>query len=276
MTQERSTEQSAVDKTQNGPVTTISLANDLTRLGVQPGMVLLVHSSLSSLGWVCGGPVAVILALEEVLGPEGTLVMPTHSTGLTDPDEWANPPVPQEWRDTIRETMPAYNPDMTPTRGMGSIPECFRKQPSVKRSMHPHASFAAWGKHTNTIIDDHGLAFGLGEQSPLARIYDLNGWILLLGVGHSNNTSLHLAEYRATFENKRIIKSHGPVMQNGQRFWAAFDDVDINSEDFHRIGADFTADTGLVHHGPVGNTTALLMPQRAIVDYAVQWIEEHR
>ncbi|MEM8533287.1 MAG: AAC(3) family N-acetyltransferase [Chloroflexota bacterium] len=276
MTQERSTERSAVDKTQNGPVTTVSLANDLTRLGIQPGMVLLVHSSLSSLGWVCGGPVAVILALEEVLGPEGTLIMPTHSTGLTDPDEWANPPVPHEWRETIRETMPAYDPDMTPTREMGAIPECFRKQPGVKRSNHPHVSFAAWGQHTNTIVDGHGLAFGLGEQSPLAHIYDLNGWILLLGVGHNNNTSLHLAEYRAAFESKRIVKNHGPVMQNGQRSWAAFYDVDVNSEDFYRIGANFTADTGLVQQGQVGNTTASLMPQCAIVDYAVQWLEEHR
>lgn len=276
MTQERSTEQSAVDKTQNGPVTIVSLVNDFRRLGVQPGMVLLVHSSLSSLGWVCGGPVAVILALEGVLGPEGTLIMPTHSTGLTDPDDWANPPVPAEWRDTIRETMPAYDPNLTPTRGMGAIPECFRKQPGVKRSNHPHASFAAWGKHTNTIINNHGLTFGLGEQSPLAHIYDLDGSILLLGVGHSNNTSLHLAEYRASFESKRIIKSHGPVMQGNQRIWATFYDVDINSEDFHRLGADFTADTGLIQQGPVGNTTAFLMPQRAIVDYAVQWIEEHR
>ncbi|NOK59073.1 MAG: AAC(3) family N-acetyltransferase [Chloroflexi bacterium AL-W] len=276
MTQERSTEQSAIAKNQHGPVTTASLINDFKRLGVQPEMVLLVHSSLSSLGWVCGGPVAVILALEEVLGPEGTLVMPTHSTGLTDPDGWANPPVPQEWHDMIRRTIPAYDPHLTPTREMGAVPECFRKQPGVKRSNHPHASFAAWGKHTNTIINDHELAFGLGERSPLSRIYDLDGWILLLGVGHSNNTSLHLAEYRTTFENKRIITSHGPVMQGGHRVWATFDDIDVNSEDFYRIGADFTADTGLLQQGSIGNATAFLMPQRAIVDYAVQWMEQHR
>jgi len=64
---------------QSGPITVDSLKEDLTELGVTPGMVLLVHSSLSSLGFVSGGPVAVILALEEVLGPKGTLIMPTHS-----------------------------------------------------------------------------------------------------------------------------------------------------------------------------------------------------
>lgn len=130
MTQERSTEQSAIAKNQHGPVTTASLINDFKRLGVQPEMVLLVHSSLSSLGWVCGGPVAVILALEEVLGPEGTLVMPTHSTGLTDPDGWANPPVPQEWHDMIRRTIPAYDPHLTRHERWGLFLNAFVNNPA--------------------------------------------------------------------------------------------------------------------------------------------------
>ena len=75
------------------PATLPSLAADFEALGVQPGMVLVVHSSLKALGFVNGGPVAVILALEQVLGAEGTLVMPTHTADNSEPVNWKNLPL---------------------------------------------------------------------------------------------------------------------------------------------------------------------------------------
>ena len=143
------------------PATVDSLKADFSALGVESGMVLLVHSSLSALGWVCGGPVAVIIALQHVLGSAGTLVMPAHSTDLSDPGRWENPPVPESWWRIIRETMPAYRPDLTPTRKMGIIAETFRKQNGVLRSAHPHVSFCAFGAHARKITDNHSLAFGI-------------------------------------------------------------------------------------------------------------------
>lgn len=269
-------EQKIVQQTMGHPATVDSLMIDLANLGVRPGMILLVHSSLSTLGWVCGGPVAVVLALEQLLGPQGTLVMPTHSSDLSDPATWENPPVPPEWWGIIRQTMPAYQPDLTPTRGMGAIPECFRKQPGVQRSVHPQMSFAARGPKAAFITAHHSLAFGLGAESPLARLYDLEGWVLLLGVGHGNNTSLHLAEYRADYSGKKFIKSAAPVHFAGQRRWVEFEDLAWDDSDFEMIGENFTRQTGQVRHGQVACATALLMPQRPLVDHAIKWMEQNR
>lgn len=115
-------------------------------------MTIIVHSSLSSMGWVCGGGVAVVQALMDVVSEEGTIVMPTHTVDNSDPSEWENPPAPEDWWSIIRENMPAYHPDFTPTRAMGKIVEVFRTYPDVKRSHHPTYSFAAWGKHADYIL----------------------------------------------------------------------------------------------------------------------------
>jgi len=259
------------------PPTVSSLTADLRALGVYPGMTLLVHSSLSAVAdWVVGGAQAVILALETVLGPSGTLIMPTQSGELSDPADWAHPPVPEAWWELIRQEMPPFRPDLTETREMGRIPETFRKQAEVLRSNHPQTSFAAWGKHAHYVTADHGLTSALGEKSPLARIYALDGAVLLLGVNHNRNTSLHLAESRANFPGKCTITTATPILVDGERQWVEFDILDFNDDDFVQIGTAFKQATGLIKQGQVGQATALLMPQRALVDFAVTWMETHR
>jgi aminoglycoside 3-N-acetyltransferase len=271
-------EHKVVEATQHqpSPVTVDSLKKDLTALGVKPGMVLLVHSSLSSLGWVCGKSVAVIEALESILTEKGTLVMPTHSGELSEPSYWQHPPIPEVWWQTVRETMPAFQSDLTPTREMGLIPETFRKQHGVLRSYHPQVSFAAWGNYAKEITENHRLEYGLGENSPLARVYDLQGHVLLLGVGHGNNTSLHLAEHRATYKSKKVIRQGAPIFVNGGRVWQTFEDLEGDSEDFEIIGAAFAEETGLEQVGRVGLAKARLITQPELVDFAVHWMEQNR
>lgn len=266
------TVQKLVSQTET-PATVASLTADLRALGVTPGMVVLVHSSLSAMGWVCGGPVAVILALQEALGPDGTLVMPTHTSDLTEPSRWENPPVPESWWPVIREQMPPFDPDLTPTRAMGTIPETFRKQKEVLRSSHPHFSFSARGPKAQEITADHSLANGLGEGSPLGRLYDLHGHVLLLGVGHERSTSMHLAEYRAAYPTKQIVEEGAPSATG----WSTHAEVDIDSSDFDRIGEAFLqSEAGhAVLRGRVGLADSQLMPQRDVVDFAVSWLEKN-
>jgi aminoglycoside 3-N-acetyltransferase len=266
------TEAESVSRTR-GPATVDSLAADLAALGVSEGSVVLVHSSLSSLGWVCGGPVAVVLALQRAVGDEGTLVVPTQSGDLSDPAHWNNPPVPREWWDTIRDNMPPFDRDLTPTRGMGAIVECFRHAPGVLRSDHPNVSFAARGPHAERIVSGHSLDYSLGEESPLARVYELDGQVLLLGVGHDSNTSLHLAEYRSGRAKRG--RNGAPQLVDGVRCWVEFEDLEIDSGDFPQIGEGFERENG-VRRGHVAKAEAILVPQRPLVDYAVRWMLEHR
>jgi aminoglycoside 3-N-acetyltransferase len=268
------TERAAVASTST-PATITSLADDLAALGVEPGATLLVHSSLRRLGYVAGGAPAVVEALLTAVGDGGTLVMPAFTSDLSDPSRWVDPPVPETWWPIIREQSPAFDPAITPTNSMGAIVECFLRFPDVIRSAHPRDSFAARGPNAARIIDDHALAYALGEHSPLARIYELDGEVLLLGVDHGNNTSLHLSEFRADLPITDWISEGSPMYVDGVREWVTYPDRAGNSDDFAALGEAFAL-AGRERRGAVGAGTARLMRQRDVVDFGVRWLEANR
>jgi aminoglycoside 3-N-acetyltransferase len=289
------------------PRTRASLAADLQALGVRRGSVVLVHASMRSLGWVCGGTAAVVQALLDVLGDDGTLVVPTHTPENSDPAAWRHPPVPESWWQVIRDETPGFDPAVTPSRWMGVIAEAVRTWPGARRSNHPHTSFAAVGPAADQVVSGHRLDGMLGESSPLGHLYALDGDVLLLGVDHTSNTSLHLAEYRqprvrrttngaavltdAVLPRARVsdvvrANARGEVRTDARsdvradvrgsgRAWVEWDDVDVDESDFGALGINLD-DSGAVTLGLVGSARCRLMRQRAAVDFAVGWIATHR
>ena len=249
------------------------LAAELRALGLRGGGVAMVHTRMSALGWVVGGSGTVVAALLDALGPEGTLVVPAHTTGNSEPSQWRAPPVPEAWWPVIRETMPAFDPAVTPARGLGVVVEVARTWPGARRSAHPQDSFAAIGPRAESVTAGHALDSGFGERSPLARIEELDGYVLLLGAGHGSNTSLHLAEHRVPDPPR---EAYGAAVTGPEgRRWATWEDVVADESDFAELGAAFDA-TGATRIGRVGAGEARLMRQRDLLAFAVDWLRGNR
>lgn len=213
-----------------------AVVNQLRALGVRAGAVLLVHTAFRAVRPVAGGPIGLIRALREALGPNGTLVMPTMTDGAS-----------------------VFDRRSTPTEGMGIVSELFWRQPGVQRSGHPGASFAAAGPQAALICADQPLAPPHGPDSPVGRVHDLDGQVLLLGVQSSESTTLHLAEAMAGVP---YAVSHPCVVEiDGVAQTLMIAETDHCCIRF-RLADGWLRGRGLLHEGPVGNATALLYRAR--------------
>ena len=247
----------------------------LKKIGISEGQTIMVHTSLSSMGFVCGGAQIVIEALLESVGTDGTVMMPTQSWKNLDPTAGVHWEEPEEWWQIIRDNWPAYHKDITPTNTMGAVAEMFRKWPGTLRSDHPARSVAANGKYAAYLTQGHDLSNIFGEGSPIGKIYELDGYVLLIGVGYDKNTSLHLADVRADYPGKHASTEYSAVTENGQRVWKEYRTLYVDGEDFEEIGEAFE-NSHSVQKVTLGNATLTLMKQRELVDFAVKWIEQYR
>ena len=225
------------------PAAAAALIEQLGALGVRRGGVLLVHTSFRAVRPVEGGPLGLIAALREALGPAGTLVMPSMTDGES-----------------------VFDPRGTPTLDMGITAELFWRQPGVVRSPHPGASFAAVGPEAEAICAPHPLAPPHGHASPVGRVFDRGGQVLLLGVGHSENTTLHLAESMA---NVPYSVSHPcVVVRDGRPETVLIPETDHCCRGFAVADAWLRAH-GLQREGSVGRAHTRLFASRELVALAV-------
>ncbi|MBS1027176.1 aminoglycoside N(3)-acetyltransferase [Gluconobacter albidus] len=261
------TEAAAIARS-SGPLTQARLVVDLQRLGVLPGMTLLVHTSLSRIGWVSGGARTVIDSLLQAVGPDGTIVMPAQSSELSDPSGWCDPPVPESWWETIRTTMPPYDPHLTPTRGMGQTAEIFRTWPGVQRSAHPQVSFTALGPLAADILAHQPLEDPFGTRSPLSALSDQNAQILMIGTGWDTCTALHLAERLAAPDGPRF-QDGTCITADGERRWISISLPETQTERFEPFGAKLDGNS-LLRHGHIGSAASRLFPLAPAICMAVQ------
>lgn len=265
-------EQKIIDNTPT-PNTLISLEKEMRRLGLIEGMTVIVHSSLSSLGWVSGGSNSVINALKNIIGDTGNIIMPTHSVDVSNPDEWYAPSVPSEWLPIIKDSLPPFDPKTTPTFNMGSIVNNFLLHTGVKRSYHPTYSFACLGKDKDFILNNQPLSHGMGINSPLDKIYELDGFVLLLGTDYSSNSSMHLGEELSN--SIKIITNSSPILKDNKRVWETFKEIDYDSDNFNEIGNSFEKDKEKVKVNYIGNANCKLMKQRDIVNFTRDYIKKN-
>jgi aminoglycoside N3'-acetyltransferase len=217
-------------------------------LGVEPGGVLLVHTAFSEVAPVEGGPEGLIEALREALGSEGTLVMPS----MSDDDEHP------------------FDPRSTPCLGMGVVADTFRRLPGVLRSDSPHA-FAAAGPRAAEITAPHPIDVPHGPDSPVGRAYELDGQVLLLGIGHDANTTIHLAENIAGVRYRR--PKYLTVLRDGVPSRYHYEEIDHCCQRFELVDG-WLDDQGLQQRGIVGHALARLVRSRDIVEVVVSRLQE--
>jgi len=248
--------------------TTAKMTTNLRALGLTAGDTVCVHSSVKALGNVIGGPRAIIDALIAAVSPRGTIMMPAFSGDLSDPVEWRHPPAPADRLDEIRDQLPAFDKLRTPSRGLGLVAEYFRTYPGVLRSDHPQSSFTALGSQAKTLTAGHGLDNRFGPQSPLGRLVDVAGKVLLLGAPHDTASLFHLTQHLVGVYP--TIYKAAPMMVKGECQWVVYRDIDYPIEWFDS-GMESLLTARIAVSGPVCAAPSILFSANESVEHLVEW-----
>jgi len=261
-----------------GLVTRGQIALQVKELGVSPGDTVMLHASVGSIGWIAGGPSEVRGGVLDAIGADGTLMMYVGWEG-SPYDLLVNatqiPPA-------ILALWPPYDPATSRAMHAWSIlTEYLRTWPAARRSEHPDSSFAAVGRLADELTRDHPLQYGMGEGSPLEKLCQHNGKVLLLGAPLSSLTLLHHAEHLADVPDKRIVRYKAPILRDGNQVWIDIDEFDTTEclpwrrpVDLFEAIARHHLQEGHAVIGRVGAATSYLFDAAELTRFAVDWIEE--
>ncbi len=216
----------------------------LRALGIQPGDLLQVHSSLKSLGYVEGGAETVVDALVEAVSPGGTVMVPTFNHGIADVFDV--------------KTTPSVN---------GAITEALRQRPAARRSVHPTHPYAAIGPLAEELTGEHLDLLTFDVRSPLGKLAEWGGLVLLLGVGMDRNTAAHVGETMARVPclgyrefPRKVLAPDGSIQQAWSVLWRHGPCL-LEWEPLER---EMRAQ-GMIRDGMVGEAPAHLMKARDVV-----------
>ena len=248
-----------------------ALGQQLSALGLHTDDAVLVPAGLRSVGPILGGPDALVGALLDAVGPQGTVL------GYCD---WN-----YDDRDFPDQSMRAHVPPFDPlrsraTRDNGAFPELLRTTPGARRSASPGASCAALGGRAEWFTADHALDYGYGVQSPFGKLVAARGKTLLLGAPLDTMTLLHHAEHLADIAHKRLRRYEAPILVDGHTVWRQFEEFDtgdpvidgLADDYFEEIVEDFLA-TGQGRRGLVGHAPSVLVEAAPMVAFGVHWLE---
>lgn len=263
------------------PMTRAKLVEGLRRLGVEPGTVLMVHVRMSAFRWIVGGIDAIVEALLDAVGPSGTLLA---FTGWEDSPYhlplWDMYP---RWQAAYRDDQPAFDPAVSSARrDFGRFPERLRTWPGAHRSAHPEASFAALGPSASRLLADQRDNDPFGVDSPLARLCEQDGLVLLLGAPLNRLTLCHHAESLTDLPGRRFHTFRAPVAGMGLReyrmidtFYGAFPYYEENRgiEAPTRTMAEQAVAARAARSTQIGAATAWLFNSRATVAAVRSWLE---
>ncbi len=229
------------------------ILDDLEKLGIDEGDILIVHSSFKSLGLRNFGAVDVIATLLDAIGPEGTLVMPVFTYSFS---KIYHP------RPFNMETSPGF------TGIMGNV---LLNYPGALRSAQPTHSVVAVGKYAETITGNKRDASPLGTGSSFEEACNLNAKILLLGVDNASNSMVHYAEAVScvTYNDIPCREFWGPnalIEENGKIFEIPVSEQYPGCSDNFGVVNKFLEDENLCRKGNVGKAGAILIEAKPMVD----------